>query len=158
MPEVRFRDCTVAKYRVAETATGNLAGELFELMNKTRACFFVLASFLLCGFHSWSSAESNPPADVIVTHAKIWTVDPAKPSAQAVAILGDRIVAVGTDSEVTVWRSPKTQMIDAGGKLLLPGFNDAHVHFVSGGAQLENVQLNDVTSAEEFARRNGERA
>jgi predicted amidohydrolase YtcJ len=49
-------------------------------------------------------------------------------------------------------------VIDAGGKLLLPGFNDAHVHFVSGGAQLDSVQLNDVTSPEEFVRRIAERA
>ncbi len=49
-------------------------------------------------------------------------------------------------------------MIDAGGKLVLPGFNDAHVHFVSGGMQLDNVQLKDATSAQEFARLIGERA
>lgn len=107
----------------------------------------------LCGF-----AQSQPAADVIVHHANIWTVDSAHPKAQAVAILRDRIVAVGTDAEVAAWRGPQTKMIDAGGKLLLPGFNDAHVHFVSGGAQLDRVQLNDVTSAQEFARRIGERA
>jgi predicted amidohydrolase YtcJ len=49
-------------------------------------------------------------------------------------------------------------VIEAGGKLLLPGFNDAHVHFVSGGEQLDNVQLKDATSPEEFANRIGERA
>ena len=108
----------------------------------------------LCG----AKAQSPPAADLIITHANIWTVDPAKPSAQAVAILRDRIVAVGTDTEVSPWRGPKTQMLDAGGKLLLPGFNDSHVHFVSGGAQLDNVQLNDATSAQEFVRRIGERA
>ena len=103
-------------------------------------------------------AAQSPAADLIITHAKIWTVDPAHPSAQAVAVLGDRIVAVGTDSDVAAWRGPQTQVIDAGGKLLLPGFNDAHVHFVSGGAQLDAVQLNDATSAQEFVRRIGERA
>ncbi len=103
-------------------------------------------------------AAQSPAADVIITHAKIWTVDPAHPSAQAVAVLGDRIVAVGTDSDIAAWRGPQTQVIDAGGKLLLPGFNDAHVHFVSGGAQLDAVQLNDATSAQEFVRRIGERA
>ena len=82
----------------------------------------------------------------------------ARPEAQAVAILRDRIVAVGTDAEVAAWRGPQTKIIDAGGKLVLPGFNDSHVHFVTGGAQLDNVQLNDVTSAQEFARRIGERA
>ncbi len=103
-------------------------------------------------------AQSQPAADLILTHANIWTVDPAQPSAQAVAILRGRIVAVGSDAAVSAWRGPRTQVVDAGGKLLLPGFNDSHVHFVSGGAQLDNVQLNDATSPQEFARRIGERA
>jgi len=101
--------------------------------------------------------ESKPAADLIIRDAKIWTVDKAMPTAQAVAVLRDRIVAVGSDADVDAWRGPKTQVIDAGGKLLLPGFDDAHVHFVSGGAQLDSVQLTNATSAEEFARRIGER-
>ncbi len=48
---------------------------------------------------------------------------------------------------------PGTRVIDAAGKLVLPGFNDAHVHFIDGGASLDRVQLNDATSAQEFARR-----
>ena len=103
-------------------------------------------------------AQSKPVADLIVTNAKIWTVDRSLPTAQAVAILGDRIVAVGTSADVEAWRGPSTHVIDAGGKLLLPGFNDAHVHFVSGGMQLTNVQLNDASGPQEFARRIGERA
>ena len=103
-------------------------------------------------------AQSNPAADLIITHAKVWTVDAARPEAQAVAILRDRIVDVGTDAEVSTWRGPQTKIIDAAGKIVLPGFNDSHVHFVTGGSQLDNVQLNDVTSAREFSRRIGERA
>lgn len=103
-------------------------------------------------------AQSKPAADLIITHANIWTVDEARPKAQAVAVFGDRIIAVGSDADVEGLRGPDTKVIDAGGKLLLPGFNDAHVHFVSGGAQLDSVQLNDVTSPEEFVRRIAERA
>ena len=115
---------------------------------------------LLCGLGATESAhaQTNPAADLIVTNAKVWTVDKSLPTAQAVAVLGDRIVAVGSNAEVAAWRGPKTRVIDAGGKPLLPGFNDAHVHFVSGGSQLDSVQLNDATSPEEFARRIGERA
>jgi predicted amidohydrolase YtcJ len=102
-------------------------------------------------------AQGKPAADLIVTNAKIWTVDHEKPTAQAVAVLGDRIVAVGSNQEVELWRGPKTRLIDANGKLVLPGFNDAHVHFVSGGFQLESVKLNDVTSKEEFKRRIAEK-
>jgi predicted amidohydrolase YtcJ len=104
------------------------------------------------------SGATKPAADLIVTNARVWTVDPSRPEAQAVAVLGDRIVAVGSNDDVASWRGANTRVVDAGGKRLLPGFNDAHVHFVSGGAQLDAVQLNDATSAGEFARRIGERA
>jgi predicted amidohydrolase YtcJ len=103
-------------------------------------------------------AQSKPAADLLITNANIWTVDPSRPKAEAVAVLGDRIVAVGSNAEVESWRGPRTHVIEAGGKLLLPGFNDAHVHFVSGGLQLDSIQLNDATSKEEFARRIAERA
>ena len=104
------------------------------------------------------SAQSKPAADLIVSHANVWTGDDARPKAQAVAVLGDRVVAVGSDADIAAWRGPKTKLIDAGGKLLLPGFNDAHVHFVDGGRQLDSVQLNDVTSTDEFVRRIAEQA
>jgi predicted amidohydrolase YtcJ len=103
-------------------------------------------------------AQSKPTADLIVTNAKVWTVDKAHPTAQAVAVLGDRIVAVGSNADVEVLRRPDTKVIDGGGKLLLPGFNDAHVHFVDGGLQLDSVQLNDATSTDEFVRRVREQA
>lgn len=103
-------------------------------------------------------AQAKPVADLIITHANIWTLDDKQPQAQAVAVFGDRIIAVGSNAEIAALRGPVTRMIDAGGKLLLPGFNDAHVHFVSGGLQLDSVQLNDVTSLEEFVRRIAERA
>src|SRR4029078_12717782 len=56
-------------------------------------------------------------------------------------------------ADIRCGRRPKSIVIDAGGKLLLPGFNDAHVHFVQGGAQLEQVQLTDAATPEEFAKR-----
>src|SRR5271170_7791346 len=116
------------------------------------------AAILICLVTNNLPAQSKPAADLIITNAKIWTVDKAHPTAQAVAVLGDRIIAVGSNAEVDVLRGHDTKVIDAGGKLVLPGFNDAHVHFVSGGLQLESVQLNDVTSREEFVRRIAEQA
>jgi predicted amidohydrolase YtcJ len=112
----------------------------------------VIAS-ALCVF-----AQTKPAADVIIENARIWTVDPSRPEAEAVAILADRIVAVGSSPQVDAWRGPHTRVVDASGKRLLPGFNDAHVHFTDGGAQLDSVQLNDATSPQEFARRIRERA
>jgi len=114
--------------------------------------------FLLCFLWTIAAAQGKPVAALIITHANIWTVDDARPKAQAVAVFGERIIAVGSNADVEGLRGPNTKVIDAGGKLLLPGFNDAHVHFVPGGAQLDSVQLNDVTSPEEFVRRIAERA
>ena len=105
-----------------------------------------------------AAGQSKPAADLIIRNAKVWTVDKDHPTAQAVAVLGDRIVAVGSNADVEAWRGARTRTIDASGKLLLPGFNDSHVHFVDGGLSLDSVQLNDATSATEFARRIGEQA
>src|SRR5690242_4880446 len=102
-------------------------------------------------------AQSKPAADLIVTNARIWTVDKTRPHAEALAVLGDRIVAVGSAAEVDTWHGPMTKVLDAQGKLLLPGFNDAQVHFVDGGDHLQAVQLKDAASPEEFARKIGDR-
>jgi predicted amidohydrolase YtcJ len=125
------------------------------LLLSVNVCLVLLCSLVL---PQRSPAQSRPAADLIITNAKIWTVDASQPLAQAVAVLGDRIVAVGSTSAVDAWRGPNTKVIDAAGKLVLPGFNDAHVHFVSGGEQLDNLQLKDVTNPQEFARRIAERA
>jgi predicted amidohydrolase YtcJ len=103
-------------------------------------------------------AQGKPTADLIITNARVWTVDKAHPTAQAVAVFGDRIIAVGSKVDVEVLRGVETKVVDAGGKLLIPGFNDAHVHFVGGGLQLDSVQLNDAASPGEFVRRIGEQA
>ena len=100
-----------------------------------------------------ANAQSKPSATLIVTNAAVYTVDKQHPKAEAVAVIGDRIVAVGSRADIDLWRGPQTKVIDAGGKLLLPGFNDAHVHFIQGGAQLVQVDLVDAATPEEFARR-----
>lgn len=111
----------------------------------------ILMSLLLLGAPAW--AQSRPAADLIVTHANIHTVDRQHPRAEAVAVIGERIVAVGSPADIDEWRGPETRVIDAHGKLLLPGFNDSHVHFTDAGAGLAQVQLNDAASAAEFRRR-----
>ena len=102
-----------------------------------------------------AAAQTRPAATLIVTNANVYTVDKQHPKADAVAAIGERIVAVGSSAEIDLWRGSDTKVIDAGGKLLLPGFDDSHVHFISGGAQLDQVQLNDAATPEEFARRIG---
>jgi predicted amidohydrolase YtcJ len=120
-----------------------------------KQCFLIIVGVLSCLL--CVLAQTKPAADLIIQNARIWTVNPSLPEAEAVAILGDRIVVVGSNQQVDAWRGPHTRAVDAGGKRLLPGFNDAHVHFVDGGSQLDNVELNDATSPQEFARRIRER-
>src|SRR5882762_3543380 len=103
------------------------------------------------------SLHATPSADLIVTHAKIYTGDPAHPEAEAVAILGDRVVATGSHDDVAAWRGPATRVIDAAGRRVVPGFNDAHVHFISGGMDLDNVDLKNTKDTGEFVRLLAER-
>ncbi len=101
----------------------------------------------------YANSQPKPLATLIITNGAIYTVDKQHPRADAVAVIGDRIVAVGSRAEIDLWRGPETRVIDAGRKLVLPGFNDAHVHFIQGGAQLDQVQLTDAASPQEFAKR-----
>ncbi|MGZ4839909.1 MAG: amidohydrolase [Terriglobales bacterium] len=105
-----------------------------------------------------SVGQNRPAADLIITNGKLYTVDKSRPRAEALAVIGERIVAVGTATDIDQWRGPGTRVIDAREHLVLPGFNDAHTHFMDGGFQLDNVQLKDSDSPQEFARRIGERA
>src|SRR5437588_9323275 len=99
------------------------------------------------------SAQESPFADLAIVHGRVWTVDAQHPRAEAVAIRGDRIVAVGSDAEIAKWIGPATRKIDAQSKSVLPGFIDAHVHFSSGGGEISGVQLRVAKTPQEFARR-----
>jgi predicted amidohydrolase YtcJ len=118
------------------------------IMRRKRAVYLLI---LMTGISA--NSQPKPSATLIITNAVVYTVDKQHPRAEALAVIGDRIVAVGSLAEIDSWRGPQTKMIDAGGKLLLPGFNDAHVHFISGGAQLDQVQLTDAATPEEFRKR-----
>ncbi len=115
---------------------------------------FVLASAPSCGPGRPSARDaSGGPATGVILHAHVWTGDPAHPEAQAVAWREDRIIAIGTDDEVSALAGPRTRVIDARGGTVAPGFVDSHLHFVSSGAMLTQVQLRDVRSRAEFAAR-----
>jgi len=86
------------------------------------------AFFALC-LASFASIAQSPPPDLILYNALVVTVDDARPQAQAVAIRGDRIVAVGDDASVRATAGSATRSIDLKGQMVLPGFNDAHTHF-----------------------------
>jgi len=98
------------------------------------------------------------PADLLLVNGRVYTLDPARPWAEAVAIDGDRIAAVGTTAEISARRGPSTRVIDLGGRFALPGFNDAHVHIDSTGSLLVGANLLDVHTAAPFTQRLAEAA
>src|SRR4051794_8723896 len=106
----------------------------------------VAAAVLALGIPLLCSAQQRPAADLIIVNANVWTVDKSHPQAEALAVIGDRIVAVGSAAEIDAWRGAQTNVVDARGKLVLPGFNDAHVHFLDGSSALFEVRLKDATS------------
>jgi len=89
----------------------------------------------------------------VALHGKVWTENPQQPEAEAFAVAGHRILAVGTDAEIEKLAGPHTRVIDLHGRRVVPGFNDAHVHFFWGGQSLASVQLRDVTSRQQFQQR-----
>jgi predicted amidohydrolase YtcJ len=108
----------------------------------------------------WSLLAALPTAsqavlapDIVILNAVVHTMDAKRPLAEAVAISGNRVAAVGTSAEIKALAGPGTRTIDARGQLVLPGFNDSHVHFLSGGFQLSSVDLRDARTPEEMAER-----
>jgi len=91
--------------------------------------------------------------DLIIINGVVRTMDPARPVVEAVAIHGKHIVALGSSNEIKKLAGSNTRIIDAKKRLVLPGFNDAHVHFLSGGFQLSSVDLRDANTPAEFAER-----
>ncbi|MCJ7832205.1 MAG: amidohydrolase, partial [Actinobacteria bacterium] len=79
--------------------------------------------------------------DLILRSAAVYTVDPTRSRAEAVAVTGGRIVAVGADADVMGLQGPSTSVLDLGGKMLLPGFQDSHIHPPSGGVQMRRCNL-----------------
>ena len=103
------------------------------------AALLGLVSPLLLG-----GAPAETPANLILFDGAVWTVDPAQPQAQAIAIRADRIVRVGSDREALALKGPKTQVIDLDGKLVLPGFIDAHTHLGNAVDAFFELRLNGV--------------
>src|SRR3981081_3147286 len=91
-----------------------------------------------------AAAESAVPADVIVINAHIYTVDPQQAWGDAIAVRGDHIVAVGDNAKINAYRGKATKVIDAHGRLVLPGFTDCHIHFMDGSLGPTRACLNDA--------------
>ena len=90
-------------------------------------------------------------AEMIITNAKVLTMDPAHPRAEAVALGGGRILAVGSRAEVEALAGPGCKVMDVGGRTLLPGFVESHLHLVLGANELTQLQLGGVSGFDALA-------
>ena len=101
----------------------------------------------------FSCGQEGQKADLIITNAVIWTADEANPSATSLVIAGDRILYVGNEQVAMDYNGKNTQLKDANGAFMVPGFIDTHVHFLTGGQNLSSVQLRTAATPEEFIQR-----
>jgi hypothetical protein len=118
---------------------------------------FSLAAMAAAG-SGCAPRRSGPPADLIIFNGKVVTMDPAKAEAQAVAVRGGTITAVGANEEILALAGDATRRIDAGGGMVLPGLIDAHGHIASLGSQIASLDLRGVDSLDEVSRRVRDRA
>jgi len=106
-------------------------------------------------------AQEQPPAlrvtaveqVLLLTNARVWTANPAQPWAEAVAIRGNKIVAVGSNDEITARFGRAQHRLDLPAGFVMPGINDAHIHFLGGGLALAQVDLTGARSLAEIQRR-----
>jgi predicted amidohydrolase YtcJ len=94
--------------------------------------------------------SNDGDADLAFVNGAVYTVDPVRSWAGAVAVRGDAIVAVGTDAEIRGLVSPRTEVVDLAGRMLVPGFQDAHVHPVAGGLDMTRCDLHDLSTQEDY--------
>ena len=115
---------------------------------RRRTPLLLVAAALLTGCGSDESDPNGPVADLLFINADVVTVDEALPQAQAVAIEGDRILAVGSTEEMLAFRGDDTEVINLDGQMLIPGFIEGHGHYTSFGGSL---LILDFRYAESFA-------
>jgi predicted amidohydrolase YtcJ len=108
-----------------------------------------MAAFVLTCFLS-ACGPKVEPADLVLNNGKVVTVDPAKPEAQAIAVRGDVIVAVGTEAEIKPYIGPATKTLDLGGALTIPGFIESHGHFTGLGATKLELDLTRAANWDEI--------
>ncbi|MBC7901193.1 MAG: amidohydrolase [Saprospiraceae bacterium] len=113
----------------------------------------VFSALLLVTIASSNAFSQTSAVDLVITNANVRTMVSGHPAARSIAILSNKIIAVGSDADTKPLIGPKTKIIDAKGKLVIPGFNDAHVHFLEVGLQLSSVDLRDAKTPAEFVER-----
>ncbi|HEX8430886.1 MAG TPA: amidohydrolase [Longimicrobium sp.] len=99
------------------------------------------------------TAVAGSEADWVLTNGKVFVADSSDGTVEAMAVRDGRVVYVGPNDGAAAWIGPRTERVDLGGKLVTPGFNDAHLHFAAGGASMLAVELGNTTSLAEIERR-----
>jgi len=122
-------------------------------IHSLRAVLQTLPLLLVSASISRAQGRLVEPADIIVLHGRVYTENPQQPWAQAVAIYRGKIVAVGDDPEIERRRGMGTKVINAGGKLVLPGFVDCHIHFIDGSFSLGRVNLEGAKDPADIQKR-----
>lgn len=119
-------------------------------LRSSRALLLLLGSTALvsCG----EQVEKVPAADILFTNARVYTVEPSQPWAEAVAVDEGQIVAVGAAKDLSRYRGEGTRIVDLGGRLVLPGFGDAHVHPVFGGLAYSRCSLHEGKTLADYQR------
>jgi predicted amidohydrolase YtcJ len=100
-----------------------------------------------------TGGQGAAPADLVIVDAHVWTADPARAEARALAVRGERVVRVGSDAEVRPLIGPGTRVIEGRGRLVLPGLHDGHTHFIRSGLEVGQLDLKDAATPEEFGRK-----
>ena len=124
-----------------------------------KAVFITLAILFLVATTMFAQNQSSPKADIIYIHANIYTGTTGSSSfhevqrAHAMALRGDRVLAVGDEPEILKLKGPDTRVVDLNGHFVMPGFNDAHIHLTEVGFKKLTVDLSGVRSLEEFRDR-----
>jgi predicted amidohydrolase YtcJ len=113
----------------------------------------VVGVFLMAALAAIRPVGAACEPEIVLHGGKIFTVDPAQPWAEAVTICGERIAAVGRSADLLREASPRARRIDLQGRLVVPGFNDSHVHLIDGSTQLVEVDLRTSRDAAEMAAR-----
>ena len=96
--------------------------------------------------------SANGNADLAFVNGAVYTVDAARSWAQAVAVRDGRISVVGTDADIRTHVGQATEIVDLNGRMLVPGFQDAHVHPVGGGLDMLQCDLHDLSTEDEYLR------
>jgi len=109
--------------------------------------FLIFLNILSCNY------QEKIPMTLVIINANIWTADENQPYAEAIAISDGKIAYIGTTKQVKKMVTKNTNVIDAAGMFVCPGFTDSHLHLLEGGFHLSSVQLRDAATPEEFKKR-----